>query len=112
MSANTLRIASTLLLLASLVAPAAHAANTRGDGTLASTLAGEYALQAGRLDEASDWYLRAARESRDDAGLAERATRIALLANQDRRAADALALWRKRVPFFRKPAPPAAWVSR
>jgi DUF1365 family protein len=24
----------------------------------------------------------------------------------------ALALWRKRVPFFRKPAPPAAWVSR
>lgn len=24
----------------------------------------------------------------------------------------ALALWRKRVPFFRKPAAPAAWVSR
>jgi predicted Zn-dependent protease len=66
--------------------------------TLASTLAGEYALQAGQLDEASKWYLDAARASGDDAGLAERATRIALLANDDARAADALKLWRARAP--------------
>lgn len=86
-------------LLASLALPAAAARKADGgDGPLAATLAGEYALQGGRLDEASDWYLRAARASDDDAGLAERATRIALLANQDRRAADALALWRKRAP--------------
>ncbi len=81
-----------------LPAHAARKAPAKGDGTLAATLAGEYALQAGRLDEASDWYLNAARASGDDAGLAERATRIALLANEDRRAADALALWRARAP--------------
>ena len=68
------------------------------DGLLTATIAGEYALQSGRLDEASDWYLKAARAAGDDAGLAERATRIALLANQDARAAEALALWRKRAP--------------
>lgn len=92
---------STLLLLALLLLPASAALAARdpgADGTLGATLAGEYALQAGRLDEASDWYLRAAKASGDDAGLAERATRIALLANQDRSAADALALWRARAP--------------
>jgi len=65
---------------------------------LAATLAGEFALQSGRLGEASDWYLRAARAAGDDAGLAERATRIALLANENRQAGEALALWRERSP--------------
>jgi predicted Zn-dependent protease len=83
--------------LAAVAAPARTAATGEGD-TLTSTLAGEYALQAGRLDEASRWYLDAARASDDDAGLAERATRIALLANDDARAADALKLWRERAP--------------
>ena len=68
------------------------------DDTLAATLAGEYALQAGRLDEAARWYLDAARAARDDAGLAEHATRIALLADDDARAAQALELWRSRAP--------------
>jgi predicted Zn-dependent protease len=64
---------------------------------LEGTLAGEFALQAGNLDEATRWYLQAA-QATDDAGLAERATRIALLANDDARAARALELWRKRAP--------------
>ncbi len=64
---------------------------------LEGTLAGEFALQAGQLDEAARWYLQAA-HAIDDAGLAERATRIALLANDDARAAEALGLWRSRAP--------------
>ena len=101
MPANPLRPLQCLMLCAVLSASHAQAASARKpptDDTLAATMAGEYALQAGRLDEASDWYLKAARESADDAGLAERATRIALLANQDKRAAEALGLWRKRAP--------------
>lgn len=77
-------------------------ANAAGDATpgqvLEATLAGEYALQGGRLDEAADWYLQAARAAEGDAGLAERATRIALLASDDARSAAALALWRARAP--------------
>ncbi|MFC5569963.1 tetratricopeptide repeat protein [Lysobacter yangpyeongensis] len=61
---------------------------------LEPALAGEFALQAGKLDEAAKAYLDAARAS-NDAVLAERATRIALLAKDDRRAGESLALWRK-----------------
>ena len=89
------------LLVAIVVSPApAIAANpqTHHDGTLTSTLAGEFALQAGKLDDAARWYLDAARAADGDAGLAERATRIALLADDDARAGDALALWHKRAP--------------
>ncbi|RZA31948.1 MAG: tetratricopeptide repeat protein [Lysobacteraceae bacterium] len=64
---------------------------------LTPVMAGEFALQAGQLAEASRWYLEAA-QVEDDAGLAERATRIALLANDDARATRALALWRQRAP--------------
>ena len=74
--------------------PAPQSART---SPLEGTLAGEFALQAGNLDEATRWYLQAA-QATDDAGLAERATRIALLANDDARAAEALELWRKRAP--------------
>lgn len=65
---------------------------------LEPTIAGEFALQAGRLDEAVRWYLQAASAAEGDAGLAERATRIALLAGDDARSAQALALWRQRAP--------------
>lgn len=68
------------------------------DDVLGATLAGEYAAQAGRLDEAIGWYLDAAKAADGDVGLAETATRIALLGNDDRRAAEALALWRARAP--------------
>ena len=76
---------------------AADGAAANGD-VLEATLAGEYALQAGRLDEAATWYLQAARAADGDAGLAERATRIGLLASDDARSRDALALWRERAP--------------
>jgi tetratricopeptide (TPR) repeat protein len=61
---------------------------------LTPAMAGEYALQAGKLDEAARWYLDAARAAKGDAVLAERATRIALLAKDDASAAAALKLWR------------------
>lgn len=60
-------------------------------------MAGEFALQNGQLDDAARWYLDAARAS-GDAGLAERATRIALLANDDARAAEGMKLWRSSAP--------------
>jgi tetratricopeptide (TPR) repeat protein len=86
----------SLLVLAFMLAPPAHAA--RGDateGALAPVMAGEFALQAGQLEEAARWYLQAARAA-NDAGLAERAARIALLADDDASAAAALALWKDR----------------
>jgi len=57
-------------------------------------LTAEFALQAGRLDEAARAYLTAARAA-DDVVLAERATRIALLAKDDAVATEALKLWRR-----------------
>jgi tetratricopeptide (TPR) repeat protein len=56
-------------------------------------LAGEFALQAGKLPEAARWYLEAAQAVQGDAGLAERATRIAMLAGDDDLAGQGLALW-------------------
>ncbi len=87
------------LLFALACTPAlANGPTPRPDGVLASTLAGEFALQAGKLDDAARSYLDAARAAEGDAGLAERATRLALLANDDDRAATAIALWRQRAP--------------
>jgi len=85
----------SLLWLALALAPAAVAAP--GD-TLSPLMAGEFALQAGQLDEAARWYLQAARSTPEDAAVAERATRIALLANDDGSAAQGLRLWRQRAP--------------
>lgn len=93
-----IRITVAALLALALVQPA-HAARkpAPADDPLAAVMAGEFALQAGQLPEASRWYLEAARQD-DDAGLAERATRIGLLANEDGSAAEALKLWRQRAP--------------
>ncbi|MBJ7517902.1 MAG: tetratricopeptide repeat protein, partial [Stenotrophomonas sp.] len=66
--------------------------------SLEPALVGEFALQAGKLPESAAQYLLAAQASDGDAGLAERATRIAMLANDDARAAQALALWQQRAP--------------
>ena len=88
------------LLLVLATAPACAARKPVADKpapVLEGTMAGEFALQAGQLDQAARWYLDAAQAS-EDAGLAERATRIALLANDDTRAAEGLALWRARAP--------------
>ena len=90
-------LSAALLGLLSCLALPAHAA-APGDDTLGATIAGEFALQAGKLDEAARWYLDAAKAADGDAGLAERATRIALLADDDARAGEALKLWRARAP--------------
>ncbi|MEO6103019.1 MAG: tetratricopeptide repeat protein [Pseudoxanthomonas sp.] len=93
-----IRIVPGALLYLAILAPGwAAPASPRSDSTLTAVMAGEFAFQAGQLPEASRWYLQAAKDS-DDAGLAERATRIALLANDDAQAAQALKLWRQRAP--------------
>ncbi|MFC4727938.1 tetratricopeptide repeat protein [Coralloluteibacterium thermophilus] len=65
--------------------------------TLEAALAGEFALQGGDAAEAARRYLAAA-EAMPDAGLAERATRIALLAQDQATARAALRLWRRQAP--------------
>lgn len=90
-------VLGALLFLAFIAPGMATPARPKSDDTLTAVMAGEFALQAGQLPEASRWYLQAARAS-DDAGLAERATRIALLANDDAQATQALKLWRQRAP--------------
>ena len=92
-----IRIAVLVLLYLTANAPVLAAPATKAEDALTPVMAGEFALQAGQLDEAARWYLQAAQAS-DDAGLAERATRIALLANDDVRAAQGLKLWRQRAP--------------
>lgn len=96
MSAMRRSVLLSILLLAAVAPPsvAAGRAGSQADVTVAA-IAGEFALQTGRLTEAGQWYLRAARAADGDAGLAERAVRIALLANDDASAAQALALWRR-----------------
>jgi tetratricopeptide (TPR) repeat protein len=64
---------------------------------MADVMAGEFALQQGDLATAARYYLLAAQQS-DDAGLAERATRIALVAGQDASASGAIARWRALAP--------------
>jgi tetratricopeptide (TPR) repeat protein len=66
-------------------------------GVLEPVMAGEFALQAGKLPDAARLYLQAA-EAGQDVGLAELATRISLLANDDERATRALKLWKQRAP--------------
>lgn len=86
------------LLLWAGIAPLHAGADPVAQDGLEAVLAGEFALQAGHLPEAANWYLQAARAEGGDAGLAERAARIALLANDDARAAQALKLWKARAP--------------
>ena len=91
--------AAVLAVLLALAAPLQlAAAETSAEVPVGPLLAAEFAYQAGQLPEAARWYLEAARAAEGDAGLAERATRVALLANEDATAAQALELWRQRAP--------------
>ncbi len=93
-------VLATAFSFLSCVAPALVAADGEqaalpvSDTGLEAALSGEFALQAGRLDEAARHYLDAARAS-GDVGLAERATRIALLARQNELSGEALRLWQQ-----------------
>lgn len=100
-----IRICSVLLLalpafplLAARPAGPSSAPTAEEAASLTPVLAGEFALQAGKLADAARWYLEAAQAGKDDAGLAERAARIAMLADDDARATQALALWAQRDP--------------
>lgn len=64
---------------------------------LQASIAGEFALQSGQLGEAARQYLQAAKSASDPV-LAERATRIALLANDDVLAGQAFSLWQSMSP--------------
>lgn len=92
-----------LLLLAALLAPGlALAASAPSPAKVVvdpmeASLAGEFALQAGQLPEAARQYLQAARSASDPV-LAERATRIALLADEDALARDAFTTWQSLAP--------------
>ena len=95
-----LSIVLALVLATTPVAAAAASVPTarpQGD-LLEAAIAGEFAVQAGKLDEGARWYLDAARAADGDAGLAERAVRIALVAGDDARASAAVQLWRERAP--------------
>ena len=99
--ALTLGLCSPTVVAASSPAPtptppaaAATAADDVVGRALEPLLTAEFALQAGRLDEAARAYLAAARDA-DDVVLAERATRMALLAKDDAIASEALKLWRR-----------------
>ncbi|WP_052101336.1 tetratricopeptide repeat protein [Novilysobacter arseniciresistens] len=91
--------AAALATATALAAPSLQARTAAADApvvqALEPLLAAEFAIQSGRLDDAARWYLEAARAA-DDIELAERATRIALLARDDARAAEALELWREQ----------------
>ncbi len=91
-------IALLVVLLACTTAAAGNpaAAQARVD-PLQASLAGEFALQGGLLPEAARHYLDAARAAQDPV-LAERATRIALLADEDGLAREAYATWQALAP--------------
>lgn len=91
-------VAASLLLAPALWAAEPVQAAASSADALEASMAGEFALQAGQLDDAARWYLEAARKANGDDGLAARATRIALLTNDETLADDALALWRQRAP--------------
>lgn len=75
----------------------ATTASARTGEVLEPVMAGEFALQAGDVPQAAAHYLRAAEVSADP-GLAERATRIALLADRPALASAALARWQALAP--------------
>lgn len=85
------------LALNALAGPTLAAKPQVQTGVLDESLAGEFALQEGRLKDAAQHYLAAAKASRDPV-LAERATRIALLADDNASASAALELWRPSAP--------------
>ena len=89
-SISRLLLCAVLLVAASL-AQAAKPRPAAAEDPLEASIAGEFALQSGQLPEAARRYLQAARSANDPV-LAERATRIALLADEDALARQALQL--------------------
>jgi tetratricopeptide (TPR) repeat protein len=93
---SALRQPPVWLLLAALYLPLAGTAGDTGEPLL-PLLQGEFALQRGDYAEAAQAYLDAAGSSRDPA-VAERAARLALLANDEAAASRALERWQQLAP--------------
>lgn len=70
----------------------------QADIPLQASLQAEFALQSGNLGQAAHAYFAAAQASGRDTRLSERATRIAILANERELARQALALWQAQSP--------------
>ena len=88
---------SAVLLLCMGGPLAAKPPPPRPEDPLQASMAGEFALQSGQLSEAARQYLQAARSANDPV-LAERATRIALLANEEALARQSFELWESLAP--------------
>lgn len=88
---------SAALLACMGLAYAAKPSPPKPEDPLQASMAGEFALQSGLLGEAARHYLQAARSASDPV-LAERATRIALLANEDMLARQSFDLWQSLAP--------------
>ena len=88
---------SAALMLCMGGALAATPPQVKVEDPLEASIAGEFALQSGQLGDAARSYLQAARSASDPV-LAERATRIALLANEDALASKAYSLWKGLAP--------------
>lgn len=99
----------SIAVLALALAGAMPAAARTGE-VLEPVMAGEFALQAGDLAQATRHYLAAAQASRDP-GLAERAARIALMAGLSEPAAAAIARWRQLAPGSRQAAAAAIHLA-
>ena len=91
------QVLGAALCLALLSAPSMARKPPAGP-PLREALAAEFAVSAGRPDEAVDWYLEAARAAPGDAALASRATQYALMGRDDAALREALALWSARAP--------------
>ena len=95
---NLLRSLSCLALFAALPVGAAVAPAPSPTATaLEHLLAGEFALQSGRFEDAADHYERALQAAPDPA-VAERAARLALMAGDAARVDRALARWHRIDP--------------
>lgn len=109
-------VQSLILLLASMLAADVACSSpvvrppplsTAGGQALESALVGEFALQEGDVLAAAQAYLQAAIEDGTSPELAERAARLALLANERAMAEAALSMWQQL-----SPQAPGVWAGR
>lgn len=100
-----------VLALAPVLAPAAPP-ELVGD-PVGATMAGEFALRAGRLGEAARWYLQASAAAGGDARMAQRAVHIALLSSDDALLGQALNQWQRlQAPTLEMRSAAATWQLR
>ena len=105
------------LLAAALMSPAAAnphepASDALGDA-VGATMAAEFSLRAGKLNEAVRWFLQASTAVGGDAALVERAVQVALVENDDALLGDALQQWRALAPeSLSMRSAQASWLLR